>query len=640
MNSIISLKRFKIFVGIISVFVIYIVGVYTYLDFQPEKEIVTKTEEMVRGTIVDRNGKPLAVSTNFYHLSVTPSAIYIKRDDNEKKKNKDSASKIDEKMEVAKLIAPVLDLDINEVYNQFITNKKVFYLKKRLHEADYDNVKKVINENKIYGFRFDKIPGRVYPENNLAAQLIGFMGDDGEGLAGIEYSKQSVLSPKLSTDIASSRAGLNVYLTIDANLQYKLEKIAQKAMDDTKAESVMMIAADAKNGEILSYISLPSVNLNEYRSSSPEQQRDRPAVTAYEPGSVFKIFSVATFIDAGVVKPDEVFVCDGRYDVRTANGERVRITCLDHHGAITAREALQYSCNDALAQMSAKIDANYFLAKLRQLGFGSKTGIELPGETSGLVKSTNDKLWSGRSKPTISIGQEISVSALQMVKATTAITNGGIPAQLTVISKITDREGNEVYSHIPKYENKVFGPATASYLLSCMESTAKSGTGHRAALGDLSIGVKTGTAQMADMEHGGYSETDFLSNCVAVFPVEDPQVILYIVITKAQGETYAGRIVAPVVADAADIIIDHMGMTRGGAASLAHSGLISVTSGSLTEIGKILGDYTGVPKRRLTDLLSLNDVNIKIHGDGYVVSQNPAPGTPITENMTIDFYLE
>ena len=411
-------------------------------------------------------------------------------------------------------------------------------------------------------------------------------------------------------------------------------------MESTQAESVMMVAAHGKTGEILSYISLPSVDLNQYRTSTVEQRQDRPAVMAYEPGSVFKVFSVASFFDAGLISRNETFVCDGSYDVSTANGERVRITCLDRHGPITAEQALQYSCNDALAQMSAKMNSEFFINKLRELGFGSKTGVNLPGETAGLVKSPSDKLWSGRSKPTISIGQEISVSALQMVRATTAITNKGVPLELSVVSRITDRDNKDVLVHSPKAGTRVFTEATAAYILECMKSTAQVGTGHRAALGDISIGVKTGTAQMIDNTTGGYSDTDFISNCIAVFPAEDPQIILYIVITKAKGETYAGRIVAPVVAEAADVIIDHLGLSREGAASLAHSGLISVPAGTLPEILGVLPDFTGIPKRNLTALLVRDDLNVVIYGDGYVVSQNPPAGTPVTEGMTIEFYLE
>ena len=621
MSEHISRVRFIIFVVIASLFAVCIIGTYGILSVQDVPERMVSSQEKVRGTIVDRNGKPLAVSTNFYHLSVTPRAV----------NNLEKA---------AQLLAPTLQMNAAQIVQTIQGSSRVFYLKKHLDETEHDVLSNLLKENEIVGFRFDKIPGRVYPERDLAAQLIGFMGDDGEGLAGIEYSMQRELAPNFSPNMTEVLDGQNVYLTIDANLQYKLEKIALNAMESTQAESVMMVAADGKTGEILSYISLPSVDLNQYRNSTPAQRQDRPAVYAYEPGSVFKVFSVATFFDAGLISRNEKFVCDGRYDVSTANGERVRITCLDHHGSITAEQALQYSCNDALAQMSARINSEYFINKLKELGFGSRTGVNLPGETAGLVKTPSDRLWSGRSKPTISIGQEISVSALQMVRAATALTNHGTTLELSVVSRITDRDNNDVMVHVPKAGNQVFADTTATYLLECMKSTAQVGTGHRAALGDIAIGVKTGTAQMIDNTTGGYSDTDFISNCIAVFPAENPQVILYIVITKAKGETYAGRIVAPVVAEAADVIIDHMGLSRESAASLAHSGLISVPAGSLPDIVNVLPDFTGIPKRNLTALLTHDKLNVVIKGDGYVVAQHPPAGTPVTEGMTIEFYLD
>ena len=466
------------------------------------------------------------------------------------------------------------------------------------------------------------------------------MGEDGRGLAGIEYSMQEELQPSGNSGNAKNLQGKNIYLTIDANLQYKLEEIARETIKTTQAESMMLLCSDVKTGEILSYISLPSSNLNEYSQSRIEQTIDRPAITAYEPGSVFKIFTVASFYEAGLINQSTSFLCDGVYENRIRGGETIRIKCLDHHGWITAREALKYSCNDAIAQISDRASDETFLEMIRKLGFGKKTGIELPGETSGIVKDTNSRLWSARSKPTISMGQEISVSALQMVQAASAIANYGIPVKPTVIKKITNKDGSIAYEHQPEYKDRVFKESTAKYVLSCMETTATSGTGSRAKLRDISIGVKTGTAQMADSKNGGYSTTDFLSNCMAIFPIEDPQIILYIVVEKAKGETYAGRIVAPVIAKAADEIIDYLGMSRGDAASLEHSGKITISPSKPFTIGKTVPDFTGKSMRELLPLFNRNDIKVKVNGSGWVKSQSPAPGTPVTENMLIELNLE
>jgi cell division protein FtsI (penicillin-binding protein 3) len=249
-------------------------------------------------------------------------------------------------------------------------------------------------------------------------------------------------------------------------------------------------------------------------------------------------------------------------------------------------------------------------------------------------------LWSGRSKPTIAIGQEITVSALQMVQAATAIANDGVPVQLTFVSKITDNHGKEEFIHTPSLKERVFKKSTTDYILDCMETVATSGTGSRSKIKGISMGVKTGTAQMADPLTGGYSKTDYVSNCISIFPIEDPKIILYIVIEKAKGEQYAGRIVAPVIGKAADVIVDHLGMNRENASSLAHSGKISIAGAVPIVLEDTLPDFRGVSKRELLPLLDYKNLRIKINGDGWVKTQEPAPGTPITENMEIELYLE
>jgi cell division protein FtsI (penicillin-binding protein 3) len=604
-------------------FIIVILVKYSRLAFTSEQKIIPEYQNVERGSIVDRNGKPLAIQTNFYHFGVTPSAIENIR-------------------QFAHDIAPVLGMNETEIIKKITDagDTQFVYIKKKLDQSTYDELNSILETKKYAGIRFDRIPGRTYPENSLASQLIGYMGDDGNGLAGVEYSLQNILSPVQKPGTSGDLYGKDVYLTIDANLQYKLEKIAHEAMEQTQAANMMLIAAEAKTGEILSYISLPSVNLNEYNTADKEETIDRPAMSAYEPGSVFKIFTVAMLLDTGCIKKTDSFFCDGLYEKKTPGGETIRIKCLGQHGWVTAQEALEYSCNDALAQMSERIDPESFLAHIRSLGFGYRTGIELPGETTGSVKDTTDRLWSARSKPTMAIGQELSVSALQMVQAATAISNGGVPVQLTILRKMTNHNGTEDYIHKPVYKNRVFSKSTADYILQCMETTAESGTGTRAHLKDISIGVKTGTAQMADAVHKGYSDTDFLSNCLAIFPIENPEIILYIVIEKAKGETYAGRIVAPVIADAADTIIDHLGMSRGGAASLAHSGRIFIKNPDPIVLGQLLPDFTGMSKRDLLPLLDRSDLKVQLNGNGWVVSQTPPAGTPVTENMSIEFNLE
>ncbi|MCI6983581.1 MAG: penicillin-binding protein [Treponema porcinum] len=622
MNGFFNKKALIGMLAVFGIFVIYVLVLYAKLAFTPVSSIVSSAPPVQRGSIVDRNGKPLAVQTNFYHVGVTPHLVR-------------------NKAQFADDVSGPLGMESSDIMRILEQNSAAsfVYLKKKITQTAYAELKKITDAKGYVYVNYDRIPGRIYPENALASQLIGYMGDDGKGLAGIEYSMQSYLQPSEKDGNAKESQEKNVYLTIDANLQYKLEEIARDTMRTTQAESMMLIAADAKNGEILSYISLPSANLNEYSYASVAETVDRPAMEAYEPGSVFKIFTVSVACDQGLIRPDDSFLCDGMYERRIKGGEAVRIKCLDRHGWLTARDALKYSCNDVLGQISDRISDDDFIAKIRALGFGQRTEIELPGETYGSVKDSDSALWSVRSKPTIAIGQEISVSALQMVQAATAIANKGIPLKLTLVKRITNKDGSVFYEHTAVPKERVLKQSTAEYVLSCMETTATSGTGSRARLNDISLGVKTGTAQMAS-KSGGYSTTDFLSNCMAIFPVEDPQIILYIVVEKAKGETYAGRIVAPVIAKAADEIIDYLGMSRGDAASLEHSGKISISAACPIILGKKLPDFTGLSKRDIMNLVNSNGIQVKINGSGWVKSQNPAPGTPVSENMIIELNLE
>ncbi|MCR4733903.1 MAG: transpeptidase family protein [Treponema sp.] len=616
---------FLIFCGLC---IILLLVAYFRLALEPAAPRKENPPVIERGSIVDRTGFPLAVQTNFYNIGLNTKDI----------KNKETI--------FCEQISGPLGLSTEELLTKVNSRKNEFvYLRKKISQTMYDNVKTVANENKYHFISYEKIPGRVYPNYALASQLIGFMGDAGKGLAGIELSQDEILSPKVdeNTEAGEQIQGKNIYLTIDANLQYKLEQIAYKAMEETKAESMMLLAADSTSGEILTYISLPAVNLNEYGAASQEAKLDRPAMYAYEPGSVFKIFTLGILHNEHKISPNDKYLCDGAYEKKLPNGERIRIKCLDHHGLITPMEAIKYSCNDVLGQISDKIDEDDFIYRIRQLGFGEKTGLEVSSETPGFVKDTDSKSWSARSKPTIAIGQEISVSALQMVQAATAIANGGVPVKLTVIHKISNRDGSVYYEHKPEYKERVFNTSSAQYVLDCMKSTATTGTGSRANIGGVSIGVKTGTAQMANKEGGGYSETDFISNCIAIFPTENPKIILYIVIEKAKGETYAGRIVAPVIAEAADTIIDYMGMSRTNADSLEHTGIIVIPDSKDIVVGSTLPDFTGKSKKELLNLIENgknSNINLKIDGSGWVVSQNPPAGTPVTENMLVELYLE
>lgn len=604
----------------LSALIVFVVVRYGVVMLSPGPAQAQSRIIVDRGSILDKNGKILAVQTTLYNIAVTRSVI------------KDKAA-------FAAAIAPACSLDEAELLARLeAQTSDFFYLKKKISETEKAAVSDAIEGGRLRGIRLEPVQSRTYPENSLASHVVGFLGDDGAGLTGVEYSFQDILSPPATPTSTESRAGYNVMLTIDGAIQYELEKVARSTMEETKAEAVIILTVRAKTGEILSYVSEPSANLNTYPLSLTTERKDRPALYAYEPGSVFKIFSVAAVLDRDDGSDRDVFLCDGAYNLTTQRGETISIKCLDRHGWVTARDILRLSCNDGTAQLVERISPGDFERKLRDFGFGTKTGIELPGETTGLFAPT--QRWSARSKPTIAIGQEISVSALQIVGAATALANGGERVKLSLLSRLYTRDGIPVYEHETTSLGRILKPETAARILDYMWTTSETGTGTKASVGDVPMAVKTGTAQMLDRERGVYSSKDFISSCIGIYPVSDPEIIQYVAIVKPVGETYGGRIAAPVISRAANVVIDYLGIGRAQAPSVRHTGIIPVPANQPVEIGEVMPNLTGVSKRMLTPLLSRSDINVLISGDGYVVSQSPAPGSPIREGTTIELSLE
>ena len=623
LNHFISKKRIIFFIGILLIFTGILVAKYAraMLGPEPGERVVKKTRE--RGAILDRNGKILAAATTLYNLSANKTLIGdINR--------------------LVNILSPILEISESELLDKIQDSKSNFlYLKKKLSENEKDILKDAIQEYELKGLRLEAIANRIYPENALASTLIGYLGDDGKGLAGIEYSMQNILSPPEGTAGADGN-GYTVALTIDASIQYMLQQIAERTMKSAKAEAVIFLAADAKTGEILAYISEPSVDLARFSSSTQEERFDRPAYFIYEPGSVFKIFSMASFLELGTTKDTDIYTCDAQFAFkpRQSNDKKDQnvIRCLRVHGQVTPRDIIRFSCNDGMAQIADKTDIAAFAEKLHAFGFGKKTGLELPGEAAGIFAPVSS--WSTRTKHTIAIGQEIGVTSLQIVQAATAFTNKGKTLKLSLLSEILDSTGKPVYRHKPKPLEQVVSAKTAKTVLGYMQTAADDGTGSRASIKGVPIAVKTGTAQMAQADVRGYSPTDYLSSCIGIFPVDDPQIILYMAVIRPVGETYGSLVAAPAISEAANAIIDFRGMGRTNAPNVTHTGIIQSHRQTPVTVGDTMPDLRGTPKRLLLDLLSRTDITVKLTGDGYVTTQSPAAGTPVVKGMIIELTLE
>lgn len=578
----------------------------------------------IRGSIYDREGRLLAADTDLYDVSVWRPSVTKGREP-----------------EFAHAIAAALDVPDDAILARLSGDGPDFaYLARRISGDTAKAVERAAQTTGMHGLSLDRVAGRVYPERALASHLVGFVGTENKGLAGAEASFDSVLAPDATRASAGYAYGDSVYLTIDADLQYRLEQLGRAALKENAAEGIALVVMEAHTGAILGYVSLPDFDPNDFLSADRSTWVDRVSIYAYEPGSVFKVYSMGALMALGGIDSNSTFVCDGQYEKTMGSGEDVVIKCLGVHGVVNVTKILEYSCNAGAAYASDTVSAIDFYSKIREFGFGERVGADLAGESPGLLRKPAE--WSARTKPTIAIGQELLVTALQMAGAATAIANGGVLVRPRTLSRIVDQNGGIVDAPQPISVRRVMDEPEAREILQSMEAVVlKTGTGWRARIDDLRMSVKTGTAQMIDPATRRYSDTDFIASTIALFPSQAPEYIVYAAIFKPKGASiYGGRIAAPFVKDVANTVADLYGVARTGSAVVSHSGRIAVQGVESATIGDTMPDLTGMPKRALTGLLERDDINVEIVGDGWVKEQSPAPGTPVVPGMTITLRLE
>ena len=590
-----------------------------------EGEATLVMPEVERGAILDRNGTILAITTRQQRVSAWIPGVTNAQ-------------------ESAALLSKALGLEGAALLENWRRRDGYALVKRKVSAAEAEEIRRLKSDGKLAGIRLEDEFGRFYPEGSLASHVLGYVGIDNVALDGIEYTFNDDLAPQTVGTDTETVFGNTVLLTIDVGLQYQVEKAARAALQANKADSLMVLVMDARSAEILAYCALPDFNPNVFQNESPRVDRNsmvnRPLVLAYEPGSVFKVFSLASLLAIGAITPESRFYCDGFYEKKVSNGETIRIRCISKHGEVTAGQVIEYSCNAGAAYASDAADAESFAGLLVRFGFGKSTKLPLPGETAGILSKPSK--WSLRSKPTIAIGQEISVSAVQVLAAATAIANGGVLLKPTIVKKIVSPEGRVLREFGREPVQEVVSPQVAHSILDMMETaTSPAGTARRAAVPGVRISAKTGTAQVTNRETGTYSENDFIASILGIFPSEDPRLIVYVVIQNPRGESYFGStIAAPVFHDVAVDLIDSLGIPRTGSREITHTGSLSVPAPRPAEISSVMPDLTGTPKKLLLPLLLREDISVMLRGNGYVVAQDPAPGTKIEKGMKITLELE
>jgi cell division protein FtsI (penicillin-binding protein 3) len=577
-----------------------------------------KLPRVERGPILDRNGKILAITTILSSVSAW-------------------VPDVDDPQKSARLLAEALLLDEPSLVEKLSKSGGFVWIKRKITPTETEKISSLKASGSLPGINLEPEYGRNYPERGFACHLIGYVGIDNTGLDGIEWSFERELSPPIIGGGIEEVYGNQVYLTIDMNTQYYSERIAEETMRENNADSVMVLVMHAPTAEILAYVSLPGFDPNSFADQDPRNMINRPIRTAFEPGSVFKIFSISSFLQLGGITPQDTFYASGSYEKPDYG---IRINDLAPYGEVDAQRIIMYSSNVGAAYASETVDNKSFYGILRRFGFGKPVGVPISGETAGILRQPTT--WSARTKPTIAFGQEISVSGVQIVAAATALANQGLLLKPRFVKKIVSPEGALIKEYHREPVAEVLSPEVAQSVLLMMETaTHPGGTARRAYLEGIRISGKTGTAQVVDPDTGSYYDDRHIASFIGIFPTDKPELIIYVVINNPKGEHYYGsRIAAPVFRELAQKLIAMRGIQTDTSQVVSHPGKISVPIAAPIEIDGAMPDLTGTAKRQLLSLYEMDGIDLIMIGEGYVVRQNPPPGTPIVKGMKLILEFE
>jgi cell division protein FtsI (penicillin-binding protein 3) len=420
---------------------------------------------------------------------------------------------------------------------------------------------------KLPGVQSVQEPKRYYPNGSLAAHLLGFVGLDGKGLGGVEQSYNEKITGEagqlfLERDASGrayesyevpSKPGQTVVLTIDQTIQFQAERALQAAVERSRAKSGSVIVLDPRSGEILALANAPSFDPNDVSASPAENRANWALQNIYEPGSTFKIVAFSAAMENKLAKPDDRIDC--QMGSITIAGRVIR----DHHpfGTLTLTEALAKSSNVAAIKLGLRVGNESMYDYMTRFGFGEKSGIELPGETVGILRKVSR--WQASSMGSLAIGQEIGVTPVQMAAAFGTLANDGLRIAPHLIRQIRNASGEVIYTAQPE-QRRVVSAETAIALRGMLESVTLSGTAKKAQLDGYSAAGKTGTAQKIDPKTRAYSSTKFIGSFVGFAPVNNPQVVIIVVIDEPAGAYHGGDVAAPVFREIAEQILPGMGV--------------------------------------------------------------------------------
>ena len=644
---------------IILVLLIVRIGIIQFVDgaYLKEKAYSQQTINQIispkRGNIYDSTGNTLATSVAVDTITINPTKIVDKNDDAEK------TAALKEK--VAKGLSEIFQLDYNETLEKVNSKTQVQTIAKKVDQDKVETLKNWMKENNIsIGINIDEDSKRYYPYDTVLSNVLGFCGTDNNGIVGIESTWNSILQgtpgkivsskgsdqeeiPNAEETYIAAENGSDLTLTIDFNIQKIVEKYLKQACVNLNAkDGGTCIAMDPKTGKILAMADYPDYNLNTpftpnstlattYNSLSDEDKntalhtmwKNKCVADLYEPGSVFKLITASVALEENITTPDVAgdFYCKGYEEVADR-----KISCWSTtpHGSLSLRGALEKSCNPALMQLGKRIGVSTLYKYYHAYGLFDKTGSNLYGESNSLF--TKEATVGEVELATMSFGQRLNITPLQMITAISAITNDGVLMKPMIVDKITNTDTGSVTNVEPTAVRQVLSKETATTMKELMKSVVVSGTGYRGAVTGYSVGGKTGTSEPIDSkESEGY-----VASFVAISPVEDTQIALLLCFYGMKKGQQGGQVAAPVVSQMLTEILPCMGIPSDTTAT-DNSDLIQVPeirNKTFTEAEKTL-KAAGFTVKCITN----QDKNSTTVSD-----QVPKPGVSLTKNSIIILY--
>lgn len=654
-NKKIKLNEGRVLAFLLAIVILFLAlsGRLLYISIFRSKDYKAMAEEQWtneiqidarRGRILDRNNRELAVTANVFRVDLDLITLrkYIDKKDTDN-------------IEIAKLLAEALEMDEEKVLSRIELTypsgnpANSATLIRRIEKEKADKVK----ELDINGVIVSEDTKRYYPNGDFLSHTLGTTNADGEGLSGLElyYNEElmgipgvrvsevagnSTSNPYSETSFTPPVDGKDMTLTIDENIQYFVEKVAEDALNKHNADSVSIAVMNPNNGEILGMVNKPGFNPNNpYEGSEAFKGKDELAKLqnmwrntivsdAFEPGSIFKIITSIAAIEENIAGKDEVYYCDGSLNVA---GKNIKCWKPGGHGVQNFNQTLENSCNVAFMEMGAKLGAEKLNEYIKLFGFGTQSGIDLPGEATGIVKNVEDI--SAVDLATISFGQTNTMNGIQFMTALNAVANGGDLIQPHIMKELSHKDDNgtkiidEVF--VPKIQENIVDEKSTMRVKEALESTVSNGSSKDAGIEGIKVAGKTGTAEKVDPETGTYG-AGYIASFAGFAPYDNPQVSLIVIIDNPKnGEHFGGIVAAPFAGELFNNIFNYISLNEGQLDAKDESVIIP----------DLRGDKVTSAEKTLNEL----GINCVIEGDGtFVTSVTPIPGYKVKKGDSITLY--